>query len=186
MQTIQIGNIEAPRAQQAPRKWRDGEQLTLYNDAPSGDVSIEDFEALALDRLRILKGLEEAAVRNKGDDYVRAKVDELITEHLKCGNAEETFRKDNLSHYILRLAYCRTDDLRAWCAAFRASLNTPFHFLWYKLLYVALETLQMGRQRKQTLGCWIWRQMHDSRSFEGYGNMTLSIITHFNMLTCLH
>lgn len=94
--------------------FRNGEQLTLYNDSPKGDISIEDFEQLALDRLKILKGLEEALLRNKGGDHFRQEMDTLIDTHLKLNTAEETFKKDNLSHHILRLAYCRTDDLQKW------------------------------------------------------------------------
>ncbi len=35
---------------------------------------------------------------------------------------EETERKDAISHYVLRLAYCRTDELRRWFVAQEADL----------------------------------------------------------------
>lgn len=41
----------------------------------------------------------------------------LCEQHLKGGTREESARKDAVSHYVLRLAYCRTEDLRRWFLA---------------------------------------------------------------------
>jgi hypothetical protein len=55
---------------------------------------------------------------------VQALVISLAEKHLKCSTAEETRWKDAVSHFVLRLAYCRTEDLRRWflqheCELFR-------------------------------------------------------------------
>ncbi|GFH22406.1 uncharacterized protein HaLaN_19866 [Haematococcus lacustris] len=88
--------------------------LSMYSELPVGDISLEDFEQLALDRLRVLKGVEEVKLRNKSDAEVQARARELVDRHLKGNDNEDTARRDQLSHFILRLAYCRTPELRKW------------------------------------------------------------------------
>ncbi|KAF5828854.1 eukaryotic and archaeal DNA primase, large subunit-domain-containing protein [Dunaliella salina] len=88
--------------------------LTLYEERPQGDITLEEFESLALDRLRVLKGIEDVKLRNKSDAEIQAKAEKLLQDHLEGENNEETRRRDQLSHYILRLAYCRTPELRKW------------------------------------------------------------------------
>ena len=41
----------------------------------------------------------------------------LVDKHLKCSPASEYRWKDQVSHFVLRLAYCRTDELRRWFLA---------------------------------------------------------------------
>lgn len=90
--------------------------LTMYSELPEGEVSIEEFERLALDRLRILKGIEDAKARGvrPGADMDQC-VAELVERHLRAGcSLAEAARKDLVSHHVLRLAYCRTEELRRW------------------------------------------------------------------------
>ncbi|KAL0091882.1 eukaryotic and archaeal DNA primase, large subunit-domain-containing protein [Phycomyces blakesleeanus] len=54
-------------------------RLNFYLAPPSTEITIEEFELFALDRLQ-------------GRDR----------------------RKDHISHYVLRLAYCRSEELRVW------------------------------------------------------------------------
>ena len=54
----------------------------------------------------------------RGDDYKRA-LRESLHKYMKMTTLSEESasadkRKDAISHFILRLAYCRSEDLRRW------------------------------------------------------------------------
>eukprot|EP00854_Cymbomonas_tetramitiformis_P000620 gene620-1046_t len=83
-------------------------KLSMYDSVPTGEVALEDFERNAVDRLRVLKGIEDAQSRG-------TKPHELETTDPVTGAADpEGELKDVVSHYVLRLAYCRTEELRRW------------------------------------------------------------------------
>ena len=87
--------------------------LSLYRFPPSHNVSIDEFEKLAIQRLQLLRTIEALHSRNiKGTDFKQAltKAQNLL---LPMGTAEERMA-DNTSHFVLRLAYCKSEDLRRW------------------------------------------------------------------------
>ena len=88
--------------------------LNLYNTPPTSEISMEEFERYALDRLRVLKGLDDARSRGKKPEEVAEICKRLISENLTGTSQQDTRRKDELSHFVLRLAYCRTEELRRW------------------------------------------------------------------------
>jgi DNA primase large subunit len=105
--------------------------LSLYRVAPNDEVSLEEFELFAVDRLRALKCIETAKIRfpKRGEEYtklLRAATKENIPLSTD-GMIEELYdqrRKDHISHFILRLAYCKSEELRRWfltheCELFR-------------------------------------------------------------------
>jgi len=97
-------------------------RLQMYKKAPSETLGITEFEERALERLKILKAVERAGVTHiKGSEEYQKKVkDDLATinkhytDYTRRDAYRETVRNDILSHYILRLAYCKTEDLRRW------------------------------------------------------------------------
>lgn len=111
------GNTRAREVKTVPRHKR----LSLYREVPSEEITLDEFELFALDRLQLLRGIEKLNMKNlTKSDFNR----ELNALEMKCINLFSTRsdvlpsnrtpeqRKDQISHYILRLAYCRTDELR--------------------------------------------------------------------------
>lgn len=108
--------------------------VLLYRMPPTEDIQMQEFEELALERLKVLRILDQA--QSKGlrflfDDWKEYVHDEMSREGLKgymrlCtngGNSATTNaskhefelqarRRDYISHFILRLVYCREIDLR--------------------------------------------------------------------------
>ncbi|KAI9592681.1 eukaryotic and archaeal DNA primase, large subunit-domain-containing protein [Syncephalis fuscata] len=110
-------------------------RLNFYQKAPMLEISIEEFEQFALDRLQVLKAIEAAQLRSRDDAEVFKQVEAVCRERMclsvSAGSMairHDERRKDHISHFILRLAYCRTEDLRNWfiryeCALFKHRLN---------------------------------------------------------------
>ena len=99
--------------------------LTFYNSPPTHECTLSEFEQSAFDRLTVLKHIDNARARrsiNK-QPHLASDGDELrgaLTKADLLANAH----KDRLSHFVLRLAYCRTEDTRRWlisteCALFK-------------------------------------------------------------------
>ncbi|KAM6916089.1 DNA primase large subunit [Xenentodon cancila] len=102
--------------------------LQFYGQPPLENISLTEFEALAVDRLKLLKTVERLGVssvkqsesystslwtelRNLNFPY-RADADEK--KSMMGASETERRRRDHISHFILRLAYCQTEDLRRW------------------------------------------------------------------------
>uniref|UniRef100_W5KQI1 DNA primase large subunit n=1 Tax=Astyanax mexicanus TaxID=7994 RepID=W5KQI1_ASTMX len=102
--------------------------LQLYVQPPLENISLSEFETFAVERLKLLKTVE-----NLGVSYVKTTEQYTKKLHAEISNlnfphkAEASFtksqvgpseyekrRKDHISHFILRLAYCQTEDLRRW------------------------------------------------------------------------
>uniref|UniRef100_UPI003AAAB7F7 DNA primase large subunit n=1 Tax=Centroberyx gerrardi TaxID=166262 RepID=UPI003AAAB7F7 len=105
-----------------------GHCLQFYGQPPLENVSLTEFETFAVERLKLLKTVENLGVSyvktseqySKKLDYefsnlnfpYRTEADDKKTQ---SGPSEyEKRRKDHISHFILRLAYCQTEDLRRW------------------------------------------------------------------------
>uniref|UniRef100_A0A1B6EC91 DNA primase large subunit n=1 Tax=Clastoptera arizonana TaxID=38151 RepID=A0A1B6EC91_9HEMI len=122
--------------------------LQMYKIPPMGDISLHEFEQFAFDRLKVLRAVGKASLLDTGgmkieQDFKDALIEELKSPELKpfyrvifgkgSGEKESDFearKMDHTSHYILRLAYCRTEDLRRWFIAREMEL---FRFRWLNL-----------------------------------------------------
>ncbi|NXA40035.1 PRI2 primase, partial [Eudromia elegans] len=94
--------------------------LQFYQEPPTESISLAEFESLAIDRLRLLKVVENLGVSYvRSDDMYKSKLQQELRK-LKFpykALVEDDFdarRKDHISHFILRLAYCQSEELRRW------------------------------------------------------------------------
>ncbi|XP_023376128.1 DNA primase large subunit isoform X3 [Pteropus medius] len=94
--------------------------LQFYLQPPSENISLIEFENLAIDRVKLLKVVENLGVSYvKGTELYQSKLEAEIRK-VKFSfreNLEDEYeprRRDHISHFILRLAYCQSEDLRRW------------------------------------------------------------------------
>jgi len=90
------------------------EQVSLYREPPNVEITLDEFEDFALERLSLLRGIEQLKARGFEIKELMEKIGELERKHMRISADPEDLRRDRLSHFILRLAYCRTEDLRRW------------------------------------------------------------------------
>ncbi|XP_068423966.1 DNA primase large subunit [Clinocottus analis] len=99
-----------------------GHPLQFYGQPPLENMSLTEFEAFAVDRLKLLKTVENLGVScvKLSDQYTRKLDSESKALHFVYRpdtddkKSQTGQRKDYISHFILRLAYCQTEDLRRW------------------------------------------------------------------------
>ncbi|XP_018325399.1 DNA primase large subunit-like isoform X3 [Agrilus planipennis] len=108
--------------------------LQFFADPPHLDLPIDEFEKLAMERMHVLRIIQQAS-SVKGHQLLSNGWVNCISEALKefrlndynliimnCGSAQSEAscavrRRDHISHYILRLVYCRSEELRRWFLA---------------------------------------------------------------------
>ncbi|XP_035665558.1 DNA primase large subunit-like [Branchiostoma floridae] len=101
--------------------------LQFYKIPPTETVSLEEFETFAIDRLKVLKSVESAGIKYmKTSEQYQTKLEQDIKKLMPIavrktdvdgGVQDKDYddrRKDHISHFILRLAYCKSEDLRRW------------------------------------------------------------------------
>ncbi|XP_064912251.1 DNA primase large subunit isoform X3 [Columba livia] len=94
--------------------------LQFYLEPPTENISLVEFESLAIDRLKLLKTVENLGVSyvKNGDQYNSKLESELrklkFPYKALTDDDYEARRKDHISHFILRLAYCQSEELRRW------------------------------------------------------------------------
>ncbi|XP_016191070.1 probable DNA primase large subunit isoform X1 [Arachis ipaensis] len=96
--------------------------LPLYRSAPELEVRLEDFESFAIDRLRVLKGISDGLSRGKKPDEMEKLVNELWKTNMRHQDSSQVLNKDIISHFVLRLVYCRTEELRKWFLSMESAL----------------------------------------------------------------
>ncbi|XP_037321408.2 DNA primase large subunit [Pungitius pungitius] len=105
-----------------------GHPVQFYGEPPLENISLAEFEAFAVDRLKLLKTVENVGVSylkgsSQYSDKLRAESKMLNFPYRPDADDKKALagpseydkrRKDHISHFILRLAYCQTEDLRRW------------------------------------------------------------------------
>ncbi|KAI1910605.1 DNA primase subunit pri2 [Ophidiomyces ophidiicola] len=98
-------------------------RLNFYEVPPTAEITLEQFEQWAIDRLRILSEFEACSYRNKTPSETAAHIAPLLQKFLPLhsntasgSGVDQRLRderqKDHYSHFILRLAFSSTDELR--------------------------------------------------------------------------
>jgi len=90
--------------------------LSFYDDLPSSDVALDDFEEFAVARLKVLRRIDVLQAHGTVGEKFAADVARADKENLpvrRATFAADRFR-DAVSHFALRMAYCRTEELRRW------------------------------------------------------------------------
>ncbi|XP_050426072.1 uncharacterized protein LOC126836575 [Adelges cooleyi] len=104
--------------------------LQLYREIPDHSLNLDEFEEWAIERLKVLQILEQLCLKgttNSYEEFTKSVVQEVKKEGLKhmyklisghrskdpVENAEIK-KRDLCSHFILRLIYCKSDELRKW------------------------------------------------------------------------
>eukprot|EP01114_Cavostelium_apophysatum_P022533 TRINITY_DN8183_c0_g1_i1.p1 TRINITY_DN8183_c0_g1~~TRINITY_DN8183_c0_g1_i1.p1 ORF type:complete len:483 (+),score=120.49 TRINITY_DN8183_c0_g1_i1:63-1511(+) len=90
------------------------------------ELSIEEFERFGLDRIHVLQELEGIQLTVNDKKTRQSKTETLLNKFLPL-RGTEGYRKDIVSHFVLRLAFCRPND-RKWfltqeCALLKARLS---------------------------------------------------------------
>uniref|UniRef100_A0A3Q0SSQ6 DNA primase large subunit n=1 Tax=Amphilophus citrinellus TaxID=61819 RepID=A0A3Q0SSQ6_AMPCI len=92
-----------------------GQHLQFYGQPPLENISLSEFETFAVERLKLLKTVESLGVSYvKLTDQYKSKLEKELKALNFPYSEFEKRRKDHISHFILRLAYCQTEDLRRW------------------------------------------------------------------------
>ncbi|OBA24192.1 hypothetical protein METBIDRAFT_37309 [Metschnikowia bicuspidata var. bicuspidata NRRL YB-4993] len=107
-------------------------RLSLYDTPPTEEITLEQFESWAIDRLKVLIEIESCLARAKTFKETEAIVRPLLLRFLPLSPLAPTAaldqarlaerRKDYYSHYTLRLVFCRTEELRRKFARNEATL----------------------------------------------------------------
>lgn len=101
--------------------------VMMYNLPPIQDITLQTFEDYAIERVNLLRIFEQASAKNlrvMSDDWKEEIKNEMNAAGMKSylrlfdGHSQSTAedfaarQRDYVSHFILRLAYCRSVDLR--------------------------------------------------------------------------
>lgn len=91
-----------------------------YTQPPLLDITLDEFELSALARLRVLSHLEALQHRNFPPTQFSQALATYAKQHLplssntaRTANLEEERRRDEIGHWVLRLAFARSPELRA-------------------------------------------------------------------------
>ncbi|CAI4938200.1 ATV_HP_G0114700.mRNA.1.CDS.1 [Saccharomyces cerevisiae] len=88
-------------------------KLSFYDLPPQGEITLEQFEIWAIDRLKILLEIESCLSRNKSIKEIETIIKPQFQKLLPFNTESlEDRKKDYYSHFILRLCFCRSKELR--------------------------------------------------------------------------
>lgn len=101
-----------------------GNIIPLYDSAPAGQIQVEELEELLTMRHDLLHSLETRYQKLENDNKISAPIVNFLQSYeTKIGwGAQNTIDNDKTSHFILSLAFCKTDQERFWFASWESKL----------------------------------------------------------------
>lgn len=110
--------------------------LQMYTVPPSDEIGIEEFDEIAIERVKVLKVVEDVKERYTwgSDEFKSTMVRELSKlMPIAAGtclpaDVERARRRDVIGHFILRLAFCRSPESTKWLVTQEVDLF-KFRFL---------------------------------------------------------
>jgi DNA primase large subunit len=85
-----------------------------YDRPPTLDITLDEFETCAIARLRVLSHIESLTHRSLPYAQLQPAIAAHLKQHLPLSsstarnvNTEEERRRDEIGHWVLRLAFCR-------------------------------------------------------------------------------
>lgn len=88
----------------------------MYAQAPDVELAMSELEECCYMRLRLLRCVDHAKAKGlKGEDLLRT-IAQAEKEIMRPSGiwSEEELHRDECSHFLLRLAFCRTEELRRY------------------------------------------------------------------------
>ena len=89
--------------------------ISSYDVPPLDDITLEEFETCALNRLRILAEIESSFARNRTYEEMKTvtltQCEKYLPMHSSTATSQELDterRRDHVGHFVLRLAFCRS------------------------------------------------------------------------------
>ena len=141
-----------------------------YDQPPTEDITIEEFETCAIDRLRVLAEIESCYARNRPFDELKEITHLQSEKHIPLDHNSATTkdrdaqrRKDNTGHFVLRLAFCRSCVMICLCLDLWA--NLPFCREELRRRFVKAETT-LFRVRYANTTITERREFNKSRDFD--------------------
>ena len=113
-----LGLVTAAQAAEKAVEEQQRHFVNLYLQYPKGEITLELFEQYGNNRKRVLQGIDEAQVKGVKWTDMPAYIENLLRQHMpeprRLAEVEEARAIDCVSHFILRMAYSRTPELRKW------------------------------------------------------------------------
>jgi len=91
--------------------------LSFYKIPPEQEIELDDLEEYAIARLQVLRRIDVLRAQGIAGDKFVAGVAKADNKYLFPTNSKtyiEDKKRDLISHYVLRMAYCKTEELRRW------------------------------------------------------------------------
>lgn len=91
------------------------DHLLRYDRPPTEDITLEEFETCAIDRLYVLSEIESCYARNRPFEELKKITKSQCEKHVPLDHdsaitkaRDDQRMKDITGHFVLRLAFCRS------------------------------------------------------------------------------